>query len=440
MNTRKIKTIAVEKLFGLYDYTLTIPSTVEDNVFIIYGDNGTGKSTLLRLAYHLLASETGHSHKTFLANAAFKLFYVEFSDGTRVSAERYDENDDYLGEYTIKYEGEETIECHIPCEWNEEIHKFGVGFSNTGSTSRKDFRNLLLKLKSINVYYISDNRSEEHFDTSEIRQRRIMPSDPVEREMNQLQEWVISQALEASKKGEEGTMDVYVKLLSKFGKRRNKNDKAMKLEDIASEIDVLEERATRYARLGFIPSTNYADIKSRLSKVLKTNRDAAANILEPFLETQKNRLDALDYLFETVSYFCQSLNDYLYKKHVIYSVREGFKFYQNSQESPLFINDKDEISVKKLSSGERQLLRLFSMVIRKSIVCPIIIIDEPEISLNIKWQRRLLETLNFFVRNSDAQFVVATHSFEILSSHLKNTVKIGESYIPQTNVRTETQL
>jgi len=267
-----------------------------------------------------------------------------------------------------------------------------------------------------------------------------MPSDPVEREMNQLQEWVISQALEASKKGEEGTMDVYVKLLSKFGKRRNKNDKAMKLEDIASEIDVLEERATRYARLGFIPSTNYADIKSRLSKVLKTNRDAAANILEPFLETQKNRLDALDYLFETVSYFCQSLNDYLYKKHVIYSVREGFKFYQNSQESPLFINDKDEISVKKLSSGERQLLRLFSMVIRKSIVCPIIIIDEPEISLNIKWQRRLLETLNFFVRNSDAQFVVATHSFEILSSHLKNTVKIGESYIPQTNVRTETQL
>lgn len=440
MNTRKIKTIAVEKLFGLYDYTLTIPSTVEDNVFIIYGDNGTGKSTLLRLAYHLLASETGHSHKTFLANAAFNLFYVEFSDGTKVSAERYDENDDYLGEYTIKYEGEETIECHIPCEWNEEIHKFGVGFSNTGSTSRKDFRNLLLKLRSINVYYISDNRSEEHFDTSEIRQRRIMPSDPVEREMNQLQEWVISQALEASKKGEEGTMDVYVKLLSKFGKRRNKNDKAMKLEDIVSEIDVLEERATRYARLGFIPSTNYADIKSRLSKVLKTNRDAAANILEPFLETQKNRLDALDYLFETVSYFCQSLNDYLYKKHVIYSVREGFKFYQNSQESPLFINDKDEISVKKLSSGERQLLRLFSMVIRKSIVCPIIIIDEPEISLNIKWQRRLLETLNFFVRNSDAQFVVATHSFEILSSHLKNTVKIGESYIPQTNVRTETQL
>ena len=437
MNTRKIKTIAVEKLFGLYDYNLTIPSIVEDNVFIIYGDNGTGKSTLLRLAYHLLTSEPGHFHKTFLANASFKKFFVEFSDGTKVSAERSDENEDFSGDYVIRFSGDDDIECNIPCEWNEESHRFSVSFSSSGSATRKDFRRLLEKLSSINIYYISDNRNEELFDTSDLRHRRPLPADPVEREMEQLQEWVIGQALEASKKGEEGTMEVYVKLLSKFGKRRKKNDKTMTHEEIASEIDVLEERATKYARIGFIPSTNYADIKTRLAKVLKTNRDAAANILEPFLETQKNRLDALDHLFDTISYFCQSLNDYLYKKHVMYSVREGFKFYQNNNESPLNISDKDEISVKKLSSGERQLLRLFSMVIRKSNVCPIIIIDEPEISLNIKWQRRLLETLNYFVRNSDAQFVVATHSFEIISSHLRNTVKIGESYIPQPNVGTE---
>ena len=437
MNTRKIKTIAVEKLFGLYDYTLTIPSTVVDNVFIIYGDNGTGKSTMLRLAYHLLTSEMGHLHKSYLANSAFKSFYVEFSDGTKVSIVRLNDNEDYLGDYTIKYCGDETIECSVPCEWNEESHRYSISFSASELAYRKDYRRIITKLHSINVFYISDNRNEEQYDNIDIRHRRQLSLDPVEREMEQLQEWVISQALEASKKGEEGTTNVYEKLLSKFGKRRNKKEKVMTLEEIASEIDILEERATSYAKIGFIPSTSYSEIKSRLAKVLKTNRDAAANILEPFLETQKNRLDALDYLFETISYFCQSLNDYLYKKHVLYSVREGFKFFQNNESSPLIVNEKDEISVKKLSSGERQLLRLFSMVIRKSNVCPIIIIDEPEISLNIKWQRRLLETLNFFIRNSDAQFVIATHSFEILASHLENTVKIGESFIPVANDRTE---
>lgn len=431
MNTRKIKTIAVEKLFGLYDYVLTIPSTAVDNVFIIYGDNGTGKSTMLRLAYHLLSSEMGHSHKSHLANSAFKCFYVEFSDGAKVSAVRSDENEDYLGEYTIKYEGDEIIECPLPCGWNEESHSFRVSFSTSGLAYRKDYLRIITKLHSVNVYFISDNRNEGQYDSVDIRHRRQLSLDPVEREMAQLQEWVIGQALEASKKGEEGTTNVYEKLLAKLGKRRDKKEKVMTLDEIAAEIDILEKRAISYAQIGFLPFTSYSEIRSRLLRVLKTNRDAAANILEPFLETQKNRLDALDYLFETISYFCQSLNDYLYKKHVIYSVIGGFQFFQNDEASPL--NGKKEISVKKLSSGERQLLRLFSMVIRNSNLCPIIFIDEPEISLNIKWQRRLLETLNFFVRNSDAQFVVATHSFEILASHLENTVKIGESFITVAN-------
>lgn len=32
--------MVVDKLFGLYNYTLAIPSTAEDKVFIIYGDIG----------------------------------------------------------------------------------------------------------------------------------------------------------------------------------------------------------------------------------------------------------------------------------------------------------------------------------------------------------------------------------------------------------------
>ena len=433
MNTRKIKTIAVEKLFGMYDYQLTVSPGAEDNVFIIYGDNGTGKSTLLRLTYHLLAPEMGFSHKSYLANVAFKSFFVEFNDGVRVSAKRDEENEDYIGDYTLFYQRNERLECTIPCVWNDERHKYIVNYSAFSLLSRKNYRMISAELNSINVFYISDNRNEEQQEVTDIRNRRVLSSDPVEREMEQLQDWVISQALEANKKGEEGTTAVYVKILSKLGTRRTKSDIALSIEDIVREINTLEKRATPYAEIGFIPMTNYTDIKLRLSKVHKTKLVATANILEPYLETQKNRLDALDHLFETISYLCRSLNEYLYKKRVIYSVDDGFKFYQNNSDSTLNVNEKDVVSVKKLSSGERQLLRLFSMVIRKSNVCPIIIIDEPEISLNIKWQRRLLTTLNYFVRNSDAQFLIATHSFEILSSHIDNTVRVGDPDVCQAN-------
>lgn len=55
MAARLISYIKVEKLFGLYTYK--IPETGElSNAAILYGDNGVGKSTLLRLVFHLLSA------------------------------------------------------------------------------------------------------------------------------------------------------------------------------------------------------------------------------------------------------------------------------------------------------------------------------------------------------------------------------------------------
>jgi predicted ATP-dependent endonuclease of OLD family len=292
-------------------------------------------------------------------------------------------------------------------------------------------------MKDMNVFYISDNRNEWDQEQDDINHRKYQqPKDPVEKEMNLLNDWIISQALEASKKGEEGTSEIYVKILSKLGKKKQE-ESSMTLEDISKEIELLDSRAKSYAQMGFIPDTDYSEVKSKLNKVLELNKEPAANILTPYLEIQKNRLDALDNLFKTITYFCDSLNEYLYKKRVYYSVSRGFLFYQmvdGENELPKLVKSKNEIDIKRLSSGERQLLRLFGMVIRNSQAAPIIIIDEPEISLNIKWQRRLLSTLSFFVRNNEAQFLIATHSFEILSSHIDNTVKLGDSYFPANHV------
>lgn len=436
MKTKQIKTIAVKKLFGQYDYKLTLPNAaVDDNVFVLYGDNGTGKSTILRLTYHLLCSELGQSHKTYIANVAFKQFYLEFDDGTKVSAERNDDVEDLIGGYSIKYEkGDEIIYSEMPCNWVEESHRYTISFSPSVTDSKKNFYQVMDKLRDVNVYYISDNRNTDKREVGDYRHRRqFFSNDPVENEMNQLKEWIISQALEASKKGEEGTSSFYTKILSKLGGRKRKDEKPMTIESMTDEIENLERRSRSYAKMGFIPESNYDEIKTKLSKVSKKNIEAAGNILQPYLEIQKKRLDALDNLFDTVFFLTQSLNDYLYKKQVAYFLHEGFKFYQQENDSTTKIDPKNEIKIRNLSSGERQLLSIFSMVIRMSNTCPIIIIDEPEISLNIKWQRRLLSTLNYFVRDSKAQFVVATHSFEILSSHSDNTVRVGESYLPKEN-------
>lgn len=442
MGSKQIKSIVVERLFGLYDYTLKIPLEAEDNVFILYGDNGTGKSTILKLVYHLISSEVGCAHKSYLANVVFKSLTVTFDDDTIVKVLRQDDNDDLIGDYLMAFQNSEVfIQCGMPCEWDEELHRFRINFfSPSDPANRRNYHQILKYLSDFSVFYISDQRNDEQRENyADLRSRRGRSlEDPVEKEMTLLHEWIIGQALEASKKGEEGTSEIYVKILAKLCDRKKKEEKLLSYEEIQREMERLMMRAQSYAKIGFISETGYSDIVAKLDMVQKKNRQPAADILKPYIEIQRNRIAALDNLFETIIYLNKSLNDYLYKKRVIYSVGKGFKFYQqkddkSNEQDPTF-EEKDEIKVKSLSSGERQLLRLFSMVIRNSNACPIIIIDEPEISLNIKWQRRLLSTLNFFVRENKAQFVVATHSFEILSSHLKNTVKVGDSYIPAKNV------
>jgi len=72
---------------------------------------------------------------------------------------------------------------------------------------------------------------------------------------------------------------------------------------------------------------------------------------------------------------------------------------------------EEDISLEDLSSGEKQLLRIFIDVLLAD--GEPIIIDEPELSLHIDWQRKLLRILQRLAPNS--QIIVATHSPEIMA-------------------------
>ncbi len=70
------------------------------------------------------------------------------------------------------------------------------------------------------------------------------------------------------------------------------------------------------------------------------------------------------------------------------------------------------LPLEKLSTGEKQVLSLCVEVLSLE-PGTVVFIDEPEMSLHIDWQRRLLNTLH--VLNPDVQIIVATHSPEIMA-------------------------
>lgn len=74
----------------------------------------------------------------------------------------------------------------------------------------------------------------------------------------------------------------------------------------------------------------------------------------------------------------------------------------------IFNSDNSSHSYRDLSAGEKQLLLILLTVFMQEDNKAILIMDEPEISLHVDWQRQLIDIIRKL--NSDCQIIVSTHS------------------------------
>ena len=91
-------------------------------------------------------------------------------------------------------------------------------------------------------------------------------------------------------------------------------------------------------------------------------------------------------------------------------------FFEETNKKVEFVDDKIEILLisgkridyRNLSSGERQLIFIFLKIINGGVDNSLILMDEPEISLHLSWQEKLLTEITN--ANSSSQMIIVTHS------------------------------
>ncbi|EOZ1393434.1 AAA family ATPase [Enterobacter hormaechei] len=109
------------------------------------------------------------------------------------------------------------------------------------------------------------------------------------------------------------------------------------------------------------------------------------------LELEKQMLSSINLLIDTFNRFLIQGKELIIKNEHIY-VKVG----------------RITHSISELSSGERHILTFLCLVLFEGGKRNILIIDEPEISLNIKWQRELLSLFSELIPQT--QIIVASHS------------------------------
>ncbi|MBD8082608.1 AAA family ATPase [Chryseobacterium caseinilyticum] len=156
------------------------------------------------------------------------------------------------------------------------------------------------------------------------------------------------------------------------------------------------------------------------------------------IEKSSSGLDLRDfaYLLGTVKIHSviEEWNKINEKQKQINKTKETFLQVINSllQRKSIYINERNELVVEtqsgksfslfNLSSGEKQLLIIFGQSLLQDENPHIYIADEPELSLHIEWQEKLVKNLKNL--NPNSQIIFATHSPDIVAEYDDKVLKI----------------
>ena len=138
------------------------------------------------------------------------------------------------------------------------------------------------------------------------------------------------------------------------------------------------------------------DVDIRSLEALRKSRRIVEMSLNAERETEE--------IYSQLYLFIDILKSFI--KDKVFEFRDGVLSVTNSHNS--IVHDK-------LSSGEKQLLILLIEALLQKQEPHIFLADEPELSLHIEWQRKIIPAVLHL--NPNAQVVVATHSPEVASGY-----------------------
>ncbi|HEY4931081.1 MAG TPA: AAA family ATPase [Terriglobales bacterium] len=204
------------------------------------------------------------------------------------------------------------------------------------------------------------------------------------------------------------------------------------------EITGLEEKVSTYLS-ATIKST---DVRKQVQRFfnasrLVTERQHGAkgqhDLVNFFIVAQYRQIESLakafnDFEKKNASAF-KSLNDYLAAVNRFLNDSNKELFFDESTGKLAFsvtnAPDKKQSgqSITHLSSGERQILVLFTFLAFASNPKSVFIIDEPELSLHPKWQSDFMDEF-LKLRPEETQLLLATHSPDIVGKYKGSCVAL----------------
>lgn len=139
---------------------------------------------------------------------------------------------------------------------------------------------------------------------------------------------------------------------------------------------------------------------------ISTKKSADDNDLEKLKQLLNDKTEQINNITDYKNSFIKQINALFYDSH------KWIDFDKNN--AIIFRNNHNQsFSVYELSAGEKQILIILLNVLIQENQPSIILIDEPEISLHLAWQHKLIDMIQSL--NDNCQLIIVTHAAGVFS-------------------------
>lgn len=433
-NRTAIGEISILGLFGKENVTLRFDKTV--NIFI--GENGLGKTTILNCLYFILHGEYEKlvsipfsqiimkfkDNKENIISKADVISYVDKSSSNR--RYRYSEIFPYIEELINQYANnnaalhdedfQDLIIVHLAKRFGVPYPQAQMAVLSYLSSNNSKLKGDAQKVKGLReqisniieeriIYLTTYRRIEkdysEYFTVEKERFRNVETDILIRFGMKDVTKSINNILEIISDKTNQGFNKMTGILLSKYARESDKNNYGnIDISLLRIVLDRLGKQIAEYD-------------KKNILELVESNRiyQDGHQYLRDLIDELINSYNRLKIYDEKITGFTDTCNRYLNNKAFVYNPSEiSLKLFSK--------DDNTELELSMLSSGEKQIVSLFSRLYLESERKCILLIDEPELSISINWQKMLLPDI---VRSNNCNLLLTvTHSPFIFDNEFDN--------------------
>jgi predicted ATP-binding protein involved in virulence len=415
-----LKKIKIEGLFNKFNYEIELK---EEGITILTGPNGYGKTTILKIIYAFAVKNL-----VFFLRLAFKEIILAQEDSEiRISKTK-------KGTLEIQSDDKKII------DYENKMISNHVRQLLEDSPYKQVDENRWLNTRTGSLHTMEEMAAQVAFDISQFdpdtQGRYYIKQMPDFIDVYLIKEQRLIRKVVSNRRNYyEEIKEHFNSTIEEHAKELSDNIKEIlaKASKIAQELDTSFPRRL-FDETGQISEKEFNDRYNIIRKKQKSLSMCGLSAIREDSRTsfkEENAKALLVYLNDTEKKLAV-FNDILQKLEIFSTILNKRQFvFKQLEISPDFgfrfkTEDGKELFLTNLSSGEQQEVVLLYELLFRVAPNSLVLIDEPEISLHVAWQKEVLNDLLKIVRLQKIQVITATHSPQIIGGHWDWVVDLEE--------------